>query len=77
MILGIWRRIDLPRDPLSFATLTMQVQPMQPPQPAKEERDSWWATEEDRNAWIEFLEANKVRPSDPWGLPSHGRGHRR
>jgi len=38
----------------------MQAEPMQPPPPAKEEDGPWWETIEDKNAWEELLEANKV-----------------
>jgi len=41
------------------------------PPAGNEKRELWWATEEDKAAWIEFVEANKVRinphnvPKDP------------
>ena len=40
----------------------MQAEPTLPP-PANEDRESWWATEEYKAAWIEFVEVNKVRTS--------------
>ena len=59
------RHPPLPQSP------TMQVEPA-PSLPAKEESDPWWETEEDRDSWMEFLEANKVRPkpAKPLWIPT-------
>jgi len=57
-------------------TSTMQVEPAQP-LPVKGENDVWWDTEEDRASWLEFLEANKVRPrpAKPLRIPAHRSAH--
>ena len=60
---GNWR-MNMACDPSISANLqppTMQVDPV-PSLPAEGEGEQWWETEEDRSSWIEFLEANKVRP---------------
>ena len=60
--------VSHPRPP-PLPLSAMQAEPIQP-LPVNEKRGSWWATEADRVAWIEFVEANKVRnkPSvkGPW-----------
>ena len=68
--------MNLSHDPLPSATLssnslessTMQLatqgESMQPPLLAKEECDSWWATEDDKNAWMEFQQVNEVCSQD-------------